>query len=370
MSSSLPPFPSSFRSALDAPIKGRGTSSSLEGRFAKQHVELDENDDNIIARDAATPATQVRHESAKSLIRRNTSPDVPFNLSINPYQGCEHGCIYCFARPTHAYLDLSPGLDFETKLVAKTNAAFLFEEELSNPNYRCEPIALGINTDAYQPIEKQLGITRDLLTIALAHKQPISLITKSTLILRDLDVLAEMAKQGLIHVAISVTTLDNDLKRILEPRTASGQRRLEVIRQLKDANIPVTVLAAPVIPFINDHELENIIAASAAAGAQAIHYIMLRLPHEVAPLFREWLHQHYPERADHVLQRIMDMRGGKLYDSRFGKRMTGEGLFADVINQRFRIARNKHGLSDQRTSYLNCRQFAVPPKTGDQMGLF
>ncbi|KZN13086.1 PA0069 family radical SAM protein [Marinomonas sp. TW1] len=355
---------------FSSPLKGRGTSNLQAGRFSKQQVTQDINEDTLIARESWQPQTQVHYVQAKSIISRNQSPDVPFNLSINPYQGCEHGCIYCFARPTHAYLDLSPGLDFETKLVAKTNAAELLAKELAHPKYQCEPIALGINTDAYQPIEKDLKITRSLLEVALAHKQPISLITKSALILRDLDLLSEMAKQRLVHVAISVTTLDNDLKRILEPRTASGSKRLEVIRSLSATCIPVTVLAAPVIPFINDHELESIISASADAGAQAIHYILLRLPHEVAPLFEEWLHQHFPERAAHVLQRMMDMRGGKLYDSRFGKRMTGEGLFADIIHQRFRIARNKHGLSDQRHGYLDCSGFTLPPKTGDQLGLF
>lgn len=358
------------KNAFNSPIKGRGTGNNIAGRFAITEVELEESDELIAELETSSIETQVRYERAKSIISRNNSPDVPFRQSINPYKGCEHGCIYCFARPTHAYLDLSPGLDFETKLVAKINAPYLFEEELAHPNYRCEPIALGINTDAYQPIEKRLGITKQLLEIALAHHQPISLITKSTLILRDLDLLATMAEQKLVHVAISATTLDNDLKRLLEPRTASGKTRLKIIKTLGDANIPVTVLVAPVIPFINDHELEAIVAESAKAGAQSIHYIMLRLPHEVAPLFKDWLEQYYPDRADHVLQRIMDMRGGKLYDSRFGKRMTGEGVFADVINQRFHLARRKYGLDNHRLSSLNCRSFSVPSKKGDQIPLF
>ncbi|WP_233402514.1 PA0069 family radical SAM protein [Marinomonas transparens] len=361
---------SSRKSSLNKPLKGRGTGNNLAGRFAITLVEIDENDDAIALLETSSPKTEVRHERAKTLISRNQSPDVPFRQSINPYKGCEHGCIYCFARPSHAYLDLSPGLDFETKLVAKTNAALLFQEELAKPNYRCEPIALGINTDAYQPIEKQLAITRQLLEIALAHHQPISLITKSTLILRDLDILIQMAAKRLIHVAISVTTLDNDLKRILEPRTASGKTRLQVIKKLRKAGIPVTVLIAPIIPFINDNELESIVAACAKVGAQSVNYIMLRLPHEVAPLFEDWLKQHYTERAEHVLKRIMDMRGGKLYDSRFGKRMTGEGVFADLIKQRFHSARRKHGLDNNRLSSLDCRHFKVPPKEGDQMALF
>ena len=355
---------------LRQPIKGRGTANNMPGRFAIKLIEVDENDEVIKLLETSSPKTQVRYEQARSIITRNSSPDVPFSQSINPYKGCEHGCIYCFARPSHAYLDLSPGLDFETKLVAKPNAAALFEKELANPRYRCETIALGINTDAYQPIEKSLKITRQLLEVALAHHQPMSIITKSTLILRDIDLLAEMAKKKLIHVAISVTTLDNELKRILEPRTASGTTRLRVVKTLREADIPVTVLAAPMIPFINDHELEAIIEGSAKAGAQSINYIMLRLPHEVAPLFEDWLHQHYPDRADHVLQRIMDMRGGKLYNSEFGKRMSGEGIFADLMNQRFHIARRKHGLGNERLSPLDCRQFKVPPKTGDQMILF
>lgn len=352
-------------SRSNEPIKGRGTANNLPGRFALSIVEVDENDEPV-----SSPQTQVRYERAKSIIARNQSPDIPFSQSVNPYRGCEHGCIYCFARPTHAYLDLSPGLDFETRISAKTNAAFLFEEALSHPNYRCEPIALGINTDAYQPIEKELGITRQLLEIALAYRQPVSLITKSALILRDLDLLSEMANYGLVHTAVSITTLDNKLKRILEPRTASGTTRLNVVRLLREAGIPVTVLAAPMIPFINDNELENIVAASAQAGAQSVNYIMLRLPHEVAPLFEDWLKQHFPDRAEHVLQRIMDMRGGKLYDSRFGKRMTGEGIFADLINQRFHVARRKYGLGDRRIGSLDCGKFRVPPKKGDQMALF
>ncbi|QRV22556.1 PA0069 family radical SAM protein [Marinomonas foliarum] len=358
------------KSPFNHPLKGRGTTNNMAGRFAITLVEVDENDEAIALLETSSPKTEVRHERAKSIISRNSSPDIPFRMSVNPYKGCEHGCVYCFARPTHAYLDLSPGLDFETKLIAKTNAAFLFEEELAHPNYRCEPIALGINTDAYQPIEKQLKITRRLLEIALAHNQPISLITKSTLILRDIELLTLMAEKNLIHVAVSVTTLNNDLKRILEPRTASGKTRLQVIKTLREAGIPVSVLVAPVIPFINNNELEEIVAACAEVGAQSINYIMLRLPHEVAPLFSDWLHQHYPDRAEHVLQRIMDMRGGKLYNSQFGKRMTGEGIFADLINQRFHVARRKYGLDDNRLSYLDCRHFAVPPKEGDQMALF
>lgn len=348
-------------------IKGRGTPTNIPGRFAIQVVELDDNDDPVVH-----PETRLYQETAKSLINRNQSPDIPFHLSVNPYRGCEHGCIYCFARPSHAYLDLSPGVDFETRISVKHNAPELFRKELSKPNYHCEPIALGINTDAYQPVEKETQITRQILRIALDFGQPMSIVTKGSLILRDLDILQEMAKRQLIQVAVSVTTLDNSLKRILEPRTASGSTRLNVIRQLREAGVPVIVLVAPVIPFINDHELEHIVEAVANAGAQSAEMIMLRLPHEVAPLFVEWLHTHFPDRAERVLERIKDMRGGKLYDSRFGTRMTGEGIYSELIRQRFRLVKKRHfGASPpERQGLLDCSQFCVPPAAGDQMSLW
>lgn len=346
-------------------IKGRGTANNTQGRFAITAVELDESDEPVVA-----PQTEVRYEYAKSIITRNQSPDVPFNLSVNPYRGCEHGCIYCFARPSHAYLDLSPGLDFETKLSAKVNAPALFEQQLSKASYQCQPIAIGINTDAYQPIEKDLRITRQLLEIALLYKQPVSIITKSNLILRDLDIIRELAAQRLFHAAVSVTTLDNDLKRRLEPRTASGQTRLNVVKAMTDAGVPVTVLASPMIPFVNDSELEQIIHAAADAGAQSAHYMLLRLPHELTELFEGWLRTHVPDRADHVLNRIRDMRGGALNDAQFGRRMTGQGIFADLIRQRFHVALKKAGLGNERLTSLDCSQFRVPPKTCDQLGLF
>ncbi|WCN10945.1 PA0069 family radical SAM protein [Marinomonas mediterranea] len=349
-------------------IKGRGTSDNILGRFEKTQSHL-EDEYAYEATYEAQIHTEVRYERAKSLITSNTSPDVPFRLSVNPYRGCEHGCIYCFARPSHAYIDLSPGLDFETKLTAKINAPNVFERELCNIRYQCQPIALGINTDAYQPIEKQLNITRSLLEIAYQYKQPISLITKSALITRDLSLLEKMAAENLVQVAISITTLDNDLKRILEPRTASGHTRLNLVKALSERRIPTTVLAAPVIPFVNDHELESIVHQSAEAGAQSAHYIMLRLPHEVAPLFTDWLHTHLPDRAEHVLSRIKDMRGGQLYDSQFGKRMTGEGIYADLIRQRFHLAIKKTGLSGERMLPLDCSLFRIPPKSGDQLSL-
>lgn len=361
--SGIPPSP--YNQTQPLFFKGRGTASTIRKRFTDSTIEREASEYSCTA-----PKTQVRQVQAKTIISRNKSPDVPYQLSINPYQGCEHGCIYCFARPSHAYLDLSPGLDFETKIVAKMNAAELLTQELSHPKYHCQPIAVGINTDAYQPIEKTLSITRQILEVALAFKQPISIITKSSLILRDLDLLSELAQQGLFHAAISITTLDNDLKRNLEPRTASGQTRLNLVKTLAEAGIPVTVLAAPMIPFINDSELEHIIFAAADAGAESAHYMMLRLPHELSELFSEWLHLHYPDRATHVLNRIRDLRGGQLNDSKFGRRMTGEGVFADLMRQRYRIAVKKAGLNKERHVSLNTQHFCPPPKTGDQFSLF
>ncbi len=348
-------------------IKGRGTASTLPGRFATRITLLDRTDDD--GEETPSPVTELRRETAKTLITRNDSPDVPFNLSVNPYRGCEHGCIYCFARPTHAYLDLSPGLDFETRLSVKHNAPELFERELRHPRYRCEPIALGINTDAYQPVEKEQGVVRRLLQIALDYRQPLTLITKGGLILRDLDLLAAMAERNLVHVGVSVTTLDNDLKRILEPRTASPAMRLKVIRQLSAAGVPVSAMVAPVIPFINDAELESIVEACAGAGVERMAYVVLRLPHEVAPLFVEWLRNHFPMRADHVLNTLRDLRGGKLYDAAFGQRMRGRGIYADLIRQRFRVAIRKHGLQRRSTSGLDCSQFSPPVRCGEQWSL-
>ncbi len=345
-------------------IKGRGCASQLPGRFATVQVERDEPIELL-----PHPDTELRRETARSLITSNRSPDVPFRLSINPYRGCEHGCVYCFARPSHAYLDLSPGIDFETRLSVKHNAPELFEQELRRPNYRCEPIALGVNTDAYQPVEREQGVVRRLLETALAFGQPLSIITKSRLILRDLDLLSEMAARQLIHVAVSVTTLDNGLKRIMEPRAASPAARLQVIAELTAAGVPVTALVAPVIPAINEDELESIVAAVAQAGAQSAVYILLRLPHEVETLFVDWLHRYFPERAGRVLSQLSAMRGGKLYDNRFGTRMTGQGVFATLINQRFHLALRKAGLDPDRTPELDCGQFQAPPQSGDQMVL-
>ena len=349
---------------LEKTIKGRGITSMIQGRFTRLKSDIAYSDEPL-----PNPETQLTFETAKSLISINSSLDVPFNLSVNPYRGCEFGCSYCFARQSHSYLGLSPGLEFETRLIAKGNAVELFARELSKPGYQCQPITIGINTDAYQPVEKQLLLTRGLLQTAQEYRQPISVVTKGGLILRDLDILSSMAEQNLASVAISMTTLDNQLKRIMEPRAASCDMRLKVIRKLSEAGVPVTVLIAPVIPFINDHEMEAIIAAVKEAGAQRAVYIILRLPNEVAPLFSEWLQQHFPDRTEHVLKRISDMRGGKLYDSRFGKRMTGEGVIADLLNQRFHLAMKKHGLRSERRPELDCSQFRIPPQRGDQLSL-
>jgi len=367
--------------SLQTPIKGRAAVSNSEGRFAVRVRErADDGWDLATHADERTSiATEIRSETARSLITRNNSEDIPFSLSINPYRGCEHGCIYCFARPTHSYLDLSPGLDFETRLVAKHNAAQILAQDLSRPGYRCEPIALGTATDPYQPIELQYRLTRQILEVALNFRQPLSIVTKSRLILDDLDLLAEMAREKLISVMVSVTTLDNELKRVMEPRAASGQARVDTIAQLRAAGVPTGVMVAPVIPVLNDHEIERIIEACAGAGAQSAAYVLLRLPLELKTLFQEWLHTHFPDRERHVLNLLTQMRGGKLYDSRPGHRMRGEGPFADLLRQRFEKACRRHGITcnedgnensnesgDERTA-LDCSKFAVP---GSQLSLW
>jgi DNA repair photolyase len=351
------------------PIKGRGSSSRLAGRFARIVTEAAPNDNE--APESLSPLTELRVENARSIITRNDSPDIAFTQSINPYRGCEHGCVYCYARPAHAYVDLSPGIDFETKIFFKPDAAALLRREIAKPGYRCQPIALGANTDAYQPAERQLRITRAILEVLAETRHPVALITKSALIERDIDLLAPMAAANLLRVMISVTTLDDDLKRRMEPRTASPARRLEVIRRLTAAGIPCGVMAAPVIPALNDHELEAILDAAAAAGARHAGYVLLRLPHEVAPLFDEWLSQHYPLRKSHVLQRMRDMRRGQLNDPAFGSRMRGTGALADLLRQRFERACRQFGLNadDDRAS-LDTAAFRPPRSNTAQLGLF
>ena len=348
--------------------KGRGALSNRDGRFETTRHEA--IDDGWSHDEPLSPLrTEVTVERARSIITRNESPDVPFRQSINPYRGCEHGCAYCIARPSHSYLGLSPGQDFESRLFAKTNAAQLLEAELRAPGYACEPIALGVNTDAYQPVEREYGITRALLQVMDTYGQPVSLITKGALIERDLDVLGRMAERGLAEVMVSLTTLDAELARALEPRAAAPHRRVETIRRLAAAGIPVGVLVAPVIPGLNDSELEQILETVQAAGAREVGYVMLRLPHELSELFPEWLEQHRPLRAAHVMNLVRQTRGGRSNDPRFGVRMRGEGAVADLIAQRFARAVRQLGLNRERRA-LRCDLFAVPPCAGDQMTLF
>ncbi|MDH1630278.1 PA0069 family radical SAM protein [Pseudomonas mosselii] len=348
-----------------APIRGRGTADNPHNRFAPS-VSVAE-DDGWYQEVPLTQGTEVRIETAKTIIARNTSPDLPFDRSINPYRGCEHGCIYCYARPSHAYWDLSPGLDFETKLIAKTNAAEILEQQLSKPGYVCAPINLGSNTDPYQPIEREHQLTRRLLEVLLRYRHPVTIVTKGSLILRDLDLISELASQRLVRVMISLTTLDDELKRTLEPRAAAPKARLRAIRVLREAGVPVGVLCSPMIPMINDSELEHLLEAAKEVGAQSAAYMMLRLPLEVAPLFEQWLQDHYPQRAAHVLSLIRQSRGGELYDSRFGARMRGEGVFAELLAQRFRKAARRLGFEGREVLALDCSAFCPP---GGQMALF
>lgn len=344
---------------IHGPLKGRGAASYVPGRYEKTAVEAEDDGWGSVyvtevdagdgteraadARIAPRLQTHVTEERARSIVGRNQSPDIPFSQSLNPYRGCEHGCVYCFARPSHAYLDLSPGLDFETKLYAKTNAAELLRKEFARKGYRCSPISLGINTDAYQPIERRYRITRQLLEVFAEHRHPVSLITKSALIQRDLDLLAPMAKQGLVAVYVSITTLDNKLSSKLEPRAAAPHTRLKTVQALHEAGVPVGTMVAPVIPTITDREIERILEAAYEHGARAAGYVLLRLPHELKQVWREWLSLHYPERAAHAMSLVQQMRGGKDYDSAYGTRMRGEGPFADLIAMRFAKAYKRIG---------------------------
>ena len=354
-------------------IKGRGAASQVVGRFEKTvHQGEDDGWGSLYAEEETDPAlppqTEVRVERARTIISRNQSPDVGFSQSVNPYRGCEHGCVYCFARPSHAYLDLSPGLDFETKLSAKTNAAERLREELAKPGYQPHPIALGINTDGWQPIEREHRISRACLEVLLETRHPLSIVTKASLITRDIDLLAELAQHRLVHVMVSVTTLDNRLSSKLEPRAAAPHTRLKNIRALREAGIPVGALVAPVIPMITDHEIEHILEAVHEAGAMTAGHVLLRLPHELKEVWREWLRLHYPDRAAHVMSLIQQMRGGKDYDSRFGTRMRGEGPFAQLITQRFRKACSRLGFAGMPP--LDASRFTAPRKITPQGELF
>ncbi len=349
-------------------IRGRGVATNATGRFERlQTVACDDGWD--IEEDLPHLRTELRDESARSLITYNRSPDLSFDRSVNPYRGCEHGCVYCFARPTHAYLGLSPGLDFETRLIARPNAAEILRREMSSKSYRVAPIAIGTNTDPYQPVEKTRLITRSCLSVLKDFQHPVAVVTKGALIERDLDILAPMAERGLACVGVSLTTLDAQLSRRLEPRAPSPQRRLRMIRQLAGAGVPVRVMTSPVVPGLTDHELENLLEAGKEAGAESASWIMLRLPREVSELWREWLLEHEPARANKIMSLLRDMHGGREYDPRWGHRMRGEGEYAQIIAKRFRLATKRLQLST-RTTPLRCDLFERPPQAEDQLNLF
>lgn len=355
----------------DLPKKGRGAVGNPTGRFEPAVRFAVDDGWGADDEDAPPLRTTVTEEKPKAIISRNASPDVPFSQSINTYRGCEHGCIYCFARPTHSYMGLSPGLDFESKLFAKPNAAELLEKELRKPGYVPRTLMLGANTDVYQPIERDRRITRQVLEVLSAFNHPVAIATKSALVLRDLDILAPMAAKGLAGVAISVTTLDRRIARLMEPRAAAPTRRLETIKALNEAGIPVTVLVSPIIPFLTDAETESILEAAAQAGAKTAGYVLLRLPLELKELFTEWLQAHFPGAESHVLNQLRDCRNGSLYVSEFGSRMRGSGAYADLIEQRFHLACKRYGLNHRQDGeiHLNTSHFAPPPRAGDQLRL-
>ncbi|MFN4154599.1 MAG: PA0069 family radical SAM protein [Paracoccaceae bacterium] len=348
--------------------RARGAASNTAGRFEAQgRVRVDDGWE--IAEDDRLLHTEIRAERPRSALSYNRSPDLPFDRSVNPYRGCEHGCIYCFARPSHAYLNLSPGLDFETRLIARPGIAGVLAGELRAKAYRVATVALGTNTDPYQPCETEHRLMRQVLEVLADFRHPTAITTKGTLIERDIDILAPMAAQGLLRVGISVTTLDADLSRQLEPRVPTPTRRLEVIRRLSEAGIPVRAMVAPVIPGLTDMELDRILGACRDAGAQAASWIALRLPREVSPLFQDWLAQHVPDRAAKVMARVREMHGGKDYDAQWGRRMRGEGVWAELTAQRFAKAVARLGL-DSRMPPLRCDLFRVPSRAGDQLTLF
>ena len=375
-------------------LRGRGALSNAVGRYETQtRVLVDDGwsigqekrssafpsgratddgfDDGWREEDGAAPAlrTEVIRDATRSIIARNKSPDISFDQSINPYRGCEHGCIYCFARPTHAYLGMSPGADFESRLFAKPNAAELLAKELSAPGYVPKVIAIGTNTDPYQPIEKNMRIMRSILEVMRDFRHPVGIVTKSPLVMRDIDILSAMAKEGLAKVALSVTTLDRKLARAMEPRAGTPQRRLEAIRALSQAGIPTGVMFAPAIPALNDGEMEAVLSAAVDCGATSAGYVLLRLPLEIKDLFREWLEAHEPNRAKHVMSLIRSMRGGKDYDAQWNVRMKGTGPYAEMIARRFHMAVKRLGLN-RAVRPLSLTKFRRPARTGDQLSLF
>lgn len=352
-----------------SPNHGRGSLSNPEGRFESLRREPFADDWEIPEEPLPPLETTVTPDPARSIISRNQSPDIPFRQSINPYRGCEHGCIYCYARPSHAYLNLSPGLDFETRLFFKEHAAERLDEELRKPDYQCSPITLGANTDPYQPVERKLKVTRSILEVLQRFHHPVSIITKSTLITRDLDILGDMAQENLASAMVSITTLDDDLKRSLEPRAPSAWARLKALQAVARNSVPVGVMTAPIIPMINDSDMERILKYAADAGAQCAGYVLLRLPYEVKDLFREWLAAHFPDRAEHVMSLIRQSRGGKDYQAEFGTRMRGRGAYADLIAHRFSLACRRLGLTRGRELRLNSALFRLP-SAGSQLDLW
>jgi DNA repair photolyase len=340
-------------------IKGRGAADNPGGRFEKLERSRDDGD-----RTEPHPQTVITLQRARSIISRNDSPDLPFSQSINPYQGCEHGCIYCYARPTHSYLGLSPGLDFETKLFAKENAAERLRAELSRPGYRPELISLGANTDPYQPAERKLRITRGILEVLWEFRHPVGIVTKGSLIERDLDLLAPMAAEGLVQVFISIGTLDGEIARTLEPRAAAPYRRVETVRRLSAQGVPCGVFVAPIIPFLNDKDMEAVLEAVAAAGARTASFTLVRLPWEVKDLFKGWLERHHPLKAAHIMARIRDMRGGRENDPEFGSRMKGEGQYAELLRRRFEVACRRLGLNTDKRGAAETGKFQRPESQG------
>ncbi|WP_454689462.1 PA0069 family radical SAM protein [Achromobacter aloeverae] len=358
--------------AAPAALRGRGAVTNVGHRFQQDErsAAVDHDPAQTVPVYFQPPrrlATTVAVEQARRILSRNDSPDIGFDQAINPYRGCEHGCVYCYARPTHAYLGYSPGLDFETRLVAKANAVDALRAELARPGYRVSPINLGSATDIYQPIERDWRLTRGLLELLLETGHPLTLVTKNALVERDLDLLRALAERNLVAVYVSITSLDNDLSRTLEPRASAPQRRLQAVRALAEAGVPVGVLVAPVIPFINDVYLERILEAAAGAGAYYGSYTVVRLPWEVKDVFEQWLLAHFPDRAQRVLHRIEDMRGGKRNDPHFGTRMRGTGAWADLLRQRFELAVRKHGLNRQRL-LLDTQRFVAPSPVGGAAG--
>lgn len=374
-----PPVPGPTNSGLQCPDptesgirpdrrRGRAAGKNIPGRFeALKTLAFDDGWDSLD--DLPALKTSVQEERARSIITRNASPDISFDRSINPYRGCEHGCIYCFARPSHAFMGLSPGLDFETRLFAKPNAAELLERELSHPKYVVRPIAIGTNTDPYQPVDRRYGIMRDLLEVLDRYNHPVGIVTKSALVVRDTDILARMAERNLAKVALSITTLDKKLCRVMEPRASSPARRLMAVKELSDAGIPTSIMIAPIIPALTDHEIEALLEAAHDHGAQGAGYILLRLPLEVSELFRDWLLRERPGRYQHVMNLIRSMRGGKDYDAKWGERMRGRGPYADQISKRFSMTARRFGLN-LRQRKLDCGAFVSPQKGGVQLDLF